>query len=111
MGNRYELIRDCVYCGKTDDGVYYAPTCNFFTFTCEKCGRKNFITSDLKVKKMEEVTYEDIYEAVSMASNMMSDKQIEDYAKGIYSEWNDELQRLMKEKLKKIENERKDKVT
>ena len=56
---------------------------------------------------MEEVYYEDIHEALSMASNMMSDKQIEDYAKDIYNQWEDNLTQIVKEKLKKIEDDRK----
>lgn len=113
MGDRYELIRDCVYCGETEKEVYYAPTSGFITFKCEKCKKENFITSDLKVKKVEEITYDEVEDAISSTSNFMNDKQIRDYAKQVYNKFHqkDELKEIVKEKLKKIENERKEKAT
>lgn len=53
---------------------------------------------------MEEVTYEDIYDAISMASNMMDDEQIKRNAKEVYDGLYDELQQVVKEKLKLIKN-------
>ena len=109
MGDRYELVRACVYCGKVDDEIWYAPTSGFITFKCEKCHKENFITSDLKVKKMEDMTYEDVYDAVSFTSNFMDDKQVENYAKEMFNKIKrpDPLKEIVKEKLKRIKNEHK----
>ena len=108
MGDRYELIRNCIYCGKTDYEIWYAPTSGFITFKCEKCKKENFITSDLKVKKMEGLTYEDVEDAVSSASNMMDDKQIKEYTKQLFKQLKkeDPLQSVVRAKLKRIKNER-----
>ena len=104
MGDRYELIENCAYCGEIEEDVWYAPTCNSFGFTCRKCGKYNFITTDFKVKKVDEITYDDVYWAVCNASNMMNEKQIESSAKGFYDNLKkDELTEIMKEKLKQIE--------
>ncbi len=84
MGDRYELIRDCAYCGETEDEVWYAPTCGSLGFTCEKCGKYNFITTDLEVKKVEDVTFDDAYWAVNNASNMMDEKLIKSVAQEFY---------------------------
>jgi len=82
MGDRYELIKNCVYCGTLHEDVYYAPTCGFLTFTCDKCGKQNFIVHDsnFTVKKMEDITYDDIHNAISQASNMMNEEQIKSCA-------------------------------
>ena len=37
MGDRYILTVTCPKCNKTDDDVYYAPTCGFITHRCS-CG-------------------------------------------------------------------------
>ena len=81
MGDRYELTKNCVYCNHINS-CWYAPTCNSVTFTCEKCGKENFIVSDedFTVKKIEDVTYDDVYNAISSASNMMDEKQIRNCA-------------------------------
>jgi len=84
MGYRYELIKNCVYCKETNDDIYYAPTCGFLTFKCKKCEKENFITSIFTIKKIEDITYDDIYDSVSMASNIMNEEQIESYAEEIY---------------------------
>ena len=84
MGDRYELIRNCVYCGETEEEVWYAPTCNSFGFICKKCKKYNFITTDLKVKKIEDVTYDDVYWTVSNASNMMDEEMIKSCADDFY---------------------------
>jgi len=47
MGDRYYLDVKCPFCGHKQDGngdemfmgVYYAPTCGFITYKCEKCGK------------------------------------------------------------------------
>ena len=84
MGERIILIRDCIYCGKTNDEIYFAPTCGFFTFKCEKCKKFNFITIDLKVKKVEDVTKDDVHQAISNASSMMDEKMIKESADDYY---------------------------
>jgi len=105
MGDRYDLIRDCAHCGETEKDVWYAPTCNFFGFTCKKCKRYNFITTDLKVKKVDDVTYDDVYWAVNNASNMMDEKQIKSCAQEFYDNLKkDELTEIMKEKMKMIKD-------
>lgn len=38
MGNRYFLEITCPQCGFYDDDVYYAPTCGFTDWKCQKCG-------------------------------------------------------------------------
>ena len=81
MGDRYELDKECVYCGKLNQEIWFAPTCNSLTFKCEKCKKTNFITTDLDVKKLEEVTYEDVFWAIDNASNMMNKEQITKCAK------------------------------
>jgi len=108
MGDRIELIENCVYCGETEEEVWYAPTCNSFGFKCKKCGKYNFITTDLEVKKIEDITYGDVYWAINNASTMMDEKQIKACAKEFYDNLKkDELTELMKEKLKQIKNENK----
>ena len=92
MGDRYELILNCAHCGETNNDIWYAPTCGSFTFECEKCKKENFITSIHTVKKLEELTYEDAYDAVSMTSTMMNEEQIESYAR----EWYERLKKETK---------------
>ena len=97
MGDRYELIKDCVYCGALKEDIWYAPTCGFLTFICNKCGKENFIVSDkdFTVKKIADVTYDDVHSAISQASNMMNEKQIEACANNT---WNNLLKKLRGEK-------------
>ena len=38
MGDRYILKVSCPNCGAVEEDVYYAPTCDFVTHTCSKCG-------------------------------------------------------------------------
>ena len=86
MGDRYELIKNCAYCDTLHEDIYYAPTCGFHTFFCDKCGKRNFIVLDdnFTVKKMGDVTYDDIYDSISQASNMMSEEQIETEAQNVF---------------------------
>ena len=99
MGDRYELTKNCVYCEALNKDVWYAPTCNSVTFTCEKCGKENFIVSDedFTVKKIGDVTYDDVYNSISQSSNMMNEKQIESCANEM---WNNLLMKLREGKKK-----------
>jgi len=57
--------------------VWYAPTCNCDTFTCEHCGKENFITSNFKPKKIEDVTLDDIKDGFLGATiGLLSDIEI-----------------------------------
>ncbi len=38
MGDRYIMEITCPKCGEYDDEVYYAPTCGFIDWECNKCG-------------------------------------------------------------------------
>jgi len=82
MGDRFYLNLKCVYCGLISE-VYYAPTCGFYDFKCRTdniselsevqpvnvgCGKINFITATFEVKKVEEVTEDDVIQAFEMAS-------------------------------------------
>lgn len=87
MGDRYELNLKCAYCNSLQkEFVYYAPTCGFITFECDKCKKKNFINSNLKAIKIEEITYEEVYNCVSDTTNFMDEKQIENYSKQLFKE-------------------------
>lgn len=92
MGDRITLIRDCIYCGHANDDIYFAPTCGFLTFKCEKCKKENFITTDLEVKKIKNVTERDVYQAISNASNMMSEELIKECANDFYQQLKGEKQ-------------------
>jgi endogenous inhibitor of DNA gyrase (YacG/DUF329 family) len=52
MGDRYFLTVKCPQCGVITEDVYYAPTCDFFDFTC-KCGNV------IDLEKYTGITYED----------------------------------------------------
>ena len=86
MGDRIECARDCIYCGETEEGIWFAPTCGSMTFKCKKCKKENFITTDLEVKKIEDATYDDVYFAISNASNMMDEKMIKSCAKEFFED-------------------------
>jgi len=85
-----------VYCNHINS-CWYAPTCNSVTFICEKCGKENFIVFDegFTVKKIGEVTYDDVHNAISQTSNMMNEEQIESCANEM---WNNLLMKLREEK-------------
>ena len=53
MGDRYFLVMTCPRCGWFDDDVYFAPTCGFTDWTCEKCGHK------IDLCKHTGISYED----------------------------------------------------
>jgi hypothetical protein len=40
MGTRYLLEIICPKCGLLDSDVYFAPTCGFTDWECDKCGTK-----------------------------------------------------------------------
>jgi hypothetical protein len=87
MGDRYDLTLKCKYCGRLND-VWYAPTCNSDTFECKDCGSINFINSDLKSQKMEEVTYESIEDGFLNATSVS---------------WSDEdVKRICSQRLKEL---------
>lgn len=82
MGDRYELQLNCIYCGELNEDIWYAPTSNSYTFKCEDCNKTNFITSDLKAKKIEEVTLQDIKEGFEMTTNAnWTEEQIDEMCK------------------------------
>jgi len=85
MGDRFEMDIKCIYCGKVNYDIYYAPTSGFLDFTCTECGKSNFITSYLTVKKIKDVTRKDVYMAISDTANMMSKKQIERCARDYFN--------------------------
>lgn len=76
MGDRYELDLKCAYCSKLNKDVYYAPTCNFYTFECQKCQETNFITFGLESKKREEVTLQNIEDGFWGCSNFPHDEGV-----------------------------------
>lgn len=87
MGDRYELTLRCEYCKNLNKDIWYAPTCNSLTFKCKKCNKFNFITTELTTKKLEKVTYSDIYCAINNASNFMNEEQIKECAKQTWKKW------------------------
>lgn len=82
MGDRYELELKCAYCQNLNKDIWYAPTCNSYTFECEKCKKTSFITADLKAIKLERVTLFAIREGFLMCSNAnLSEEQIDNCCK------------------------------
>ncbi len=54
MGDRYFLEITCPNCGfHDDDDVYYAPTCGFLKWKCQKCGQV------VDLKEYTGISYED----------------------------------------------------
>lgn len=68
MGDRFYLELNCAYCNRTNKDVYYAPTCSFYDFTCEHCKKVNFISSDFSVKKLVDVSEQNVIDAFEMAT-------------------------------------------
>lgn len=84
MGDRYEIDAKCAYCNHLNEGVWFAPTCSAMTFKCEECDKENFITMDFKIKKIEDVTYDEVEEAISGVSNFLDEGQIKKCAKDYF---------------------------
>jgi len=43
MGDRYSITIRCAHCGKYNEDVDYAESCECTDFTCEFCHKKNMI--------------------------------------------------------------------
>lgn len=93
MGDRYELDLDCVYCGERND-VWYAPTCSSDTFTCGKCKKVNFVTSEHIAKKLEDINRDDVVDGFLSTTNS--------------SFTDEEIDRMCKEHLDKLQSKNKD---
>lgn len=91
MGDRYTLNLKCAYCNELNKDIWYAPTCNFFDFRCKKCDKMNFITNNFQVKKIGNITFEDVYASISSSSNIMSEKQIIQMAQDVYKRFKNEV--------------------
>lgn len=52
MGDRYTLQLKCAYCDELNDDVYYAPSCGFLSFKCQRCGNENWINQGFYVEKI-----------------------------------------------------------
>lgn len=98
MGTRFELTRPCIYCKAVNKDIWYAPTCSSFTFKCEKCGKTNFITVDLDVKKIEDVVFSDVLWAIDDCANLMDERQIEACAKSEFNRIKEERERIWMKK-------------
>lgn len=70
MGDRYELDLKCAYCGEVNKDIWYAPTCESIIFNCKACKKRNYISSEFKALKMEEMTLKDIKKAFINATNV-----------------------------------------
>ena len=79
MGDRYEGLMDCVYCGESNE-FWYAPTCSSYCFICFKCRKNNFIDMpNNKAKKIEDVTRADVEHAFVMTTNVSwTDEQLKE---------------------------------
>lgn len=68
IGDRYELNVKCSYCNEKNL-CWYAPTCCSDVFKCNKCGKNNFITTEFKAMKIENLSLEDIEDGFINTSN------------------------------------------
>jgi len=73
----------CIYCGELNKNIHWTPNS---VFECEKCKQRNFVTADLKAKKLVDVTYNDVLENIKNSSNSMDDEEIKKIAKQYYKE-------------------------
>lgn len=84
MGDRYEIIVECVYCNSKNE-VWYAPTCECMTFECVYCKKDNFVTENFKAKKIGDVTLDDVKNSFLMAtSGTLSENDINSICEDIY---------------------------
>jgi hypothetical protein len=84
MGDRYLLTLRCPYCDEINEDIWYAPTCNSMTSTCDYCNETFFIDEKLTTMKIKDVTYEDVEIAIIYTSNFMDDKLIRKTAREYY---------------------------
>jgi len=73
MGDRFILELDCAYCNKLNDEIWFAPTCNVYTYKCIFCNKVNFIhegMNEFKSKKCEDVKYHEVKESFLKATNV-----------------------------------------
>ena len=70
MGDRYYISVVCENCGFNEDDVYYAPTCGFIEWTCQKCGKV------VDLEKYTGISYEDASNQFEIESiiNSIGDK-------------------------------------
>ena len=55
LGDRYQLILKCAWCGKDND-VYYAESCEQTDFICDYCKKKNKISLIFETIKYDQET-------------------------------------------------------
>ena len=94
MGDRIEMDMMCVYCKTKNMGIFFAPTCGFYTFECERCHKHNFIADTECIgfiaKKCEQATYQEVEDEFLNATNV---------------EWKPaEIKRICEESFKNIKN-------
>lgn len=90
LGDRFYVSTKCSYCNELNEDIYISPTSGFITFTCEKCGKESFVGVELNTnttcKKLEETTYNDIYDSISSSANFMDEDQIKSYSKQLFND-------------------------
>lgn len=52
IGDRYILNLLCAHCGKLNQEVWYAPSCNSRTFHCQKCEKENYVSTSFHAIKI-----------------------------------------------------------
>jgi len=55
LGTRYFLTVSCLQCGRTNNDIYYAPTCGFLTHKCDHCGVEFDIEAQLCERERTEL--------------------------------------------------------
>lgn len=92
MGDRYILKLKCAYCSHLNEDIWYAPTSSSDTFRCKNCQKINFITSNFRAKKIEDILLIDIFNGFSNTTT------------GGFTD--EEIKRMCQERLKEIKNEK-----